>query len=267
MGSPLARVADNGSSLAGLALLLCLVVATIAALAHRNNGALPLTLEPLAGDDGSLAALTSDGGALLLAGGARRAESVRLRFHIPPAEAATSRWLVRVGRAPVDAVSLSGMGWRSRTLDFFHPLREEGALPSAFSFPLPVGWSGDIVLELQATGTLKGTLPVQVVRDATALQFTQRSAALAGGIYSALFMLALITLALHGAARDRSFLLFFATVLAALLLLAARNGHIYQLPGFGALAYWRGQGIWALTLLAMAVGLQLMQRYSATALG
>lgn len=263
----MARLAGNWPSLAGLALLLCLMAATICALAHRSGDRLALTLEPLAGSDGSLAALATDRQSLLLPGGARSTQSVRLRFYLPPAESATSRWLVRVGRAPVDAVGMSGMGWRSSTLDFYHPARKEGLLPSGFSFPLPVGWSGDIDLELHATGTLRGTMPVRVVRDGTALQSTQRSAALAGAIYAALFMLAMITLALHSAARDRSFLLFFATMLAVLVLLAARNGHIYQLPGFKVLAYWRGQGIWALALLSMAVGLQLMQRYSATALG
>ena len=267
MRALLARIADDWPSLAGLILLVCLVVAAVTALAAQHVDRLPLTLVPLAGSDGEAAVLSADRQSLLLPGGARSTQSVRLRFQLPAAERSTSRWLVRVGRAPVDAVGLRGHGWDGGTRDFFRPASGDGLLPSAFNFPLPLDWSGDIELDLQATGTLKGTLPIRVVRDGTALQFTQRSAALAGALYAALFMLALVTLALHGAARDRSFLLFFVTVMALLLLLAARNGHLYQLPGFRVLAVWRGQGIWALTLLSLTIGLQLMQRYSATALG
>src|SRR5690606_8661595 len=89
-------------------------------------------------------------------------------------------------------------------------------------------------------------------------------AAMSAAIYAALFTLALITLALYGAARDRIYLLFFGANTAAMLLLAAQNGHLYQLPFFGLLSVWRGQGIWAIGLLFVALTLQLLQRYAQT---
>jgi diguanylate cyclase (GGDEF)-like protein len=248
---------------AGLALLLCLFVASVGGAVRHDDHAVPVRLEARPGPEGHASRIGADAQALLLGGGRAREHAARIRFQLPH-DGADGRWVVWVGRTPVDAIALSGPGWRSGARDFFAPTADEGILPSGFQFPLPAGLSGDVVLELRVRGTMRGALRVKVVRESAAMRVEQAGAAMSAAIYAALFTLALITLALYGAARDRIYLLFFGANTAAMLLLAAQNGHLYQLPFFGLLSVWRGQGIWAIGLLFVALTLQLLQRYAHT---
>jgi diguanylate cyclase (GGDEF)-like protein len=72
----------------------------------------------------------------------------------------------------------------------------------------------------------------------------------------------LLALALNSAARERSFLALFACTAAGLVLLAAQNGHLYQVPGLGVLAHWGMSGLWTLSLLFAASALQVLLRYA-----
>lgn len=248
----------------GLLVLLCLFVATVAAAVQSDGEEVPVRLE-LPPGPGERAALSADGQALLLGGGrlggGRRAT---LHFTLPEAVDHGARWVVWIGRSPVDALSLQGSGWQSRQRDFYAPGEDEGVLPAGYQFPLPADWRGDIVLDLHANGTLRSALRVKVLRENAVSRIEQRGAALAAAVYAALFTLALLTLALYGAARDRIFLMFFAAATVALLALFADNGHLFQLPVFGLMAAWRGQGVWALGLLFLAAVLQLLERYAGT---
>ena len=240
------------------------VVATVAGASRgRRRGG--RAAAALADAEGRLSQISTDGHALLLPGGRGRTGSARLRFSLPDDGGGQSRWVVWIGRMPVDALVLQRGDWRSAQRDFFAPHEDEGVLPSGFQFPLPASLRGDVELDLHASATLRAALRVKVLRESEAMRVEQRGAALAAAIYAALFTLALLTLALYGAARDRIFLLFFGATTAALLLLAAENGHLYQLPVFGLLSSWRGQGIWALGLIYLASKLQLLQRYVDTA--
>lgn len=260
------KLHHEGLFAAGLALLLCLFVATVAGAVHSSGDSVAVRLEPLPGADGRLAGLSADGQALLVPGGRSGTHAARLHFVLPAANADQSRWVVWIGRNPVDALLLlQGDGWRSAQRDFFAPSADAGILPSGYQFPLPADWSGEIALDLRASGTMRSALRVQVLRESAAMRIEQRGAAFAATIYAALFTLALLTLALYRAARDRIFLVFFAVTTVALLLLAAENGHLYQLPVFGLLSGWRGQGVWALALLFLAITLQLLQRYADSA--
>lgn len=259
-----ARLHQEGLSVAGLALLLCLFVATVAGASRGLGDEVAVQLQPLADASGRAAVLSADERALLIPGGRARDTSARLRFNLPSDIGDQSRWVVWIGRNPVDAILLQRGDWRSAQHDFFAPADDTGILPSGFQFPLPADWRGDIELDVHASGTLRSALRVKVLRESAAMRVEQRGAALAAAIYAALFTLALLTLALFGAARDRIYLLFFGATTAALLLLSAENGHLYQLPVFGQLSAWRGQGIWALGLVYLAVTLQLVLRYAET---
>src|SRR5690606_7046495 len=80
-------------------------------------------------------------------------------------------------------------------------------------------------------------------------------------VYASLFTLALLTLALFSAARDRMFLGFFAFCLLALMTLATINGHVYRLPGVGWFAAWGEMGLLAMAFLFGAGWLQLLMQY------
>ncbi|MEP6634638.1 MAG: diguanylate cyclase, partial [Luteimonas sp.] len=139
---------------------------------------------------------------------------------------------------------------------------DEGVMPAGYIFPLPTDLSGTVTLDLHATGAIRGALRPQILRENAVIRIEQRGAALMGMIYSSLFVLALLALALFAAARDRTFLAFFGYCVVALLLLAAANGHLYQLPFFNLFSAWRAQGLWALALLFSAMALQTLQRYA-----
>ena len=247
---------------AGMAVLLCLFAAAVTGATRRVADDIPLTLEALPDAKGRLSALSDDGTALLIPGGRAEDKSVRLRFTLPPMEPGQSRWVVWLGRSPVDAVGLRRAGWSSPQRDFFHAGDDEGIMPAGFVFPLPPTLAGDVAIDLYARGSIRSALRPLVMRESSVMRIEQRGAALAGVIYASLFMLALLALALFSAARDRTFLAFFGYCIVALLLLAAGNGHLFQLPVFGVLSAWRAQGIWALGLLFSAVALQTLQRYA-----
>jgi diguanylate cyclase (GGDEF)-like protein len=242
---------------AGMAWLLVLFVVGVLAATRSVADEMPVQLQAGAG-----AALSSDGGALLLPGGSSREATAQLRFALPPPDPSASRWVVWLGREPVDALWLQAPGWRSAERDFFHPASDEGVLPGGFILPLPATWQGEIALTLHARGSVRTALRPWVLHETTAMQLTHRSVALESMIYAGLFMLALLGLALYSAARDRSFLAVFGSTCVALLLLAADNGHLYLLPVLGRLSIWRGSGLLALGLLFAAAALQMLLRYA-----
>lgn len=259
-------VHPEGLFAGGLALLLCLFVATVAGAVHGDGGEIQVRLEPGPAMDGATpAAVSSDQAALLLPAGRSQESVVRARFTLPAAGADSPRWILWVGRGAVDSLHLQRDDWASVRRDFFAPGDDEGVLPSGFHFPLPDSWQGEVEVDLHATGSQREALRVRVLPGGAVLRIGQLGAAASAAVYASLFTLALMTLALFAASRDRVFLLFFASTTLALLLLAADNGHLYQMPVFGLFATWRGQGIWALSLLFMAVVLQLVQRYAGTA--
>jgi diguanylate cyclase (GGDEF)-like protein len=242
---------------AGMAWLLVMFVVGVLAATRSMADEVPVQLQAGAG-----ATLSGDGGALLLRGGGSREVAAQLRFSLPPPDPAASRWVVWLGRDPVDALWLQAPGWRSAERDFFHPASDEGVLPGGFILPLPASWQGEIVLTLHARGSVRTALRPLVLPETAAMQLSHRSIALGSMIYAGLFMLALLGLALYSAARDRSFLALFGSACVALLLLAAENGHLYLLPVLDRLSIWRGSGLLALELLFEAAALQMLLRYA-----
>ncbi len=247
---------------AGMAWLLLLFVVSVMAATRPVVDQVPVHLQALAG-----ASLSHDGGALLLPGGRTRDVAAELKFSLPPPDPTMSRWVVWFGRDPVDALWLQAPLWRTVERDFFHPDPEEGALPSGFILPLPTSWQGEITLTLHARGGVSTSLRPRVLHETSAMQLAHRAIALQGMIYAGLFMLALLALALYSAARDRAFLAMFASACAAILLLAADNGHLFLMPVLNQLALWRGAGIWTLSLLFDAAALQMLLRYAQLRIG
>lgn len=246
----------------GLALLLALFVASVLGAVQDTAREVPVRLALAEGQDG--ASLSGDRRALLLPAGRVTERHATLQFTLPLESENRARWVVWIGRDAVESVSLSAGGWSSAERSFFRPMADEGILPSGFQFPLPDDWRGDVSLDLRVSAAQSATLRVRVMRENAAMRLEQRGAALSAAIYAALATLSLLTLALSSAARDRIFLVFFGAAVAALVLLAAENGHLYQLPVLGVAAIWRGQGLWAAGALFVAVSLQLLSRYAGT---
>lgn len=242
---------------AGMAWLLVLFVAGVLAATRPVTDEVPMQLQARSG-----ATLGEGGQALLLPGDANGEAIATLRFTLPPPDPTLSRWVIWTGRDPVDAIWLERAGWRSPDRNFFRPSRDEGVLPGGFLLPLPANWQGDVALVLHARGSMRVALRPRVLREADAMQLAHRGIVLESMTYAGLFMLALLALALYSAARDRSFLALFVCACAGLLLLAAQNGHLYLLPGFGLLSAWRGAGLGALGLLFATSALQALLRYA-----
>ncbi len=252
--------------LAGMALLLSLFAAGVISTTGKVADQIPLRLQPLSGSTARLSA-SGRGDVLLVPGGIPREVAARLHFNLPPTDSQQSRWVLWLARDPVDAVWLegreaNGASWRSATREFFRPDVLEGVVPTGFVFPLPSNWQGDVTLELHARGGIRSALRPQLLRETAAMRLTYRAIALNTAAYASLFMLALIALVLYSAARERSFLAAFGCAVVSLLLLTAINGHLYQLPGFGLLAAWGAQSIWALVLLFSAAVIHLLLRYA-----
>jgi GGDEF domain-containing protein len=242
-----------------MALLLCLFAAAV-------TGAVPAAGDQLGI---AVAAITEDGeptswqpgDAVRLPVGQRRHAAVWLQFSLPPVRADESRWVLRVPRGPVDAIELRRGDWRSARRDFYRPQPEEGLLPGGYLFPLPSAWQGDTRLELHVESSVRGAFTPKLMRESDAMRLEQYGAAIAAMIYASLFTLALLALALYSAARDRTFLAFFAFSLLALVTLATINGHLYQLPGLRLFAAWGPMGPSALVFLFGAAWLRMLAMY------
>ncbi|MCA1714625.1 MAG: hypothetical protein LC715_05765, partial [Gammaproteobacteria bacterium] len=264
--SRLRAATHEGVFAAGLALLLCLFAAVVIGATGSVDDQLEVRMQAVTAADGELV-----GGdiveALLVPGGAPRDVAARLQFALPATDPTQARWVLWLGRDPVDAVWLQGRAadgssWRSATHDFFHPVAVQGVAATGFVFPLPSTWQGDIELDLHARGSVRSALRPRLMREDTGMLLGYRAIALAVTGYASLFMIALIALVLYPAVREPSFLALFGCAAAAMLLMATRNGHLYLLPGFSLLAGWGGQAIWALVLLFSAAMVQLLLRYA-----
>ena len=241
----------------GLAWLSILTVMGVLAAGAPQPDEVPLQLQAQSG-----ALVGGQGRILLLRGNAGHQAVANLHFTLPPPDPTSSRWVVWFSRDPVDALWLEAPGWSSRSRHFFNPGNDEGVLPGGFLLPLPGNWQGDISLVLHASAGTEVALRPRVLREIAAMQLGRRGVALESAIYAGLFVLGLLSLALYSAARDQSFLALFACACAALLLLAAENGHLYQLPGFAVLSAWRSAGLRTLGLLFATSSLQVLLRYA-----
>lgn len=244
---------DWRALLAGIALAVLAASAQAMQAGDHGPRELPLAVEILSGGEHG-----RDGRSVAVAGGEAR---LRLRFDLPPAGEGGG-WLLRLERAGVDRLELSGHGWRGGPRSFFAPAAGEGLLPGAFEFALPASWSGPRTLELTASGRGPYVLRPSLHSAQAAMALEHRAIALSGALYAGLLVLALIALSLLGATRDRAYLALFGFLAAALWLLLANNGHLYAWPGVRGFALWGPAGIWAATLLTAASGVWLAQQYA-----
>jgi len=243
--------------IAALAWLLILFVVGVWASTRGSSDEVSVRLQP-----GSGMQLSRDGVALVLSDDPSRDATAVLQFELPPPDPQSSRWVIWIGRDPLDTVWLERGAWRSAERHFFRPSADEGALPGGFLLPLPGDWQGSISLVLHARSGTTVSLRPRVMHEAAATQVLRRGVALESAIYAGLFVLGLLSLALYSAARERSFVALFACAASALLLLSAQNGHLYQVPGFALLSTWRVAGLWVLCLGFTACALQVLLRYA-----
>jgi diguanylate cyclase (GGDEF)-like protein len=243
--------------IAALAWLLILFVVGVWASTRGSTDEVSVRLQP-----GSGTLLSRDGVALVLSDDPSRDATAVLQFELPPPDPQSSRWVIWIGRDPLDTVWLERGDWRSPERHFFRPSADEGALPGGFLLPLPADWQGSISLVLHARSGTTVSLRPRVMHEAAATQVLRRGVALESAIYAGLFVLGLLSLALYSAARERSFVALFACAASALLLLSAQNGHLYQVPGFALLSTWRVGGLWVLSLGFTACALQVLLRYA-----
>jgi diguanylate cyclase (GGDEF)-like protein len=245
-----------------LAWLLALFAVGVLATTRPVAQPRPFTLEA-----GPHAQLGHDGASLLLRGDARTMQSGVLYFDLPPADRSGGGWALWFDRVPVDALWLERPGWTSARRDFFRPAQDEGALPAGFLFPLPASWHGAITLSVHARSGVRAALRPRLLAPANAGRVGNRAIALQAVVYGGLFVIAMLALALHSAARERAFLVLAGCCAIGLLAMAAGNGHLYSLPLLSAFGAWRAAGLHALQLLFCTAALQLLLRYAALRAG
>ncbi|MGY0634229.1 GGDEF domain-containing protein [Luteimonas sp. A478] len=197
--------------------------------------------------------ITPDGGAA--------PGTLQLRFNLPAKESRASPWVIWVPRVSRHAIWLEAHGWSSAERDFFAPDPVEGVLPGGYVFMLPQRWEGPIVATLHAHPGPGASLQPRVMPVIEAARLEQAAAVGSAVIYASLLMLAMLSLSLYAAARDRVFLTLFVCASALVLMLAAVNGHLYGLPGLRVMAHWRTSGLWALVFLFLATWVRLIQQY------
>lgn len=251
--------------LAGLALLLALFATAVARVLLPAVDGVPVQVQAVGPGAASVRVL-ADGQVARLP--VDPAGSVALQLHgRPPAVAGDgARWVLWVGRTPVEAIALDRGDGAPQVRHFFAPAVGEGLLPSGYVFPWPAeADAGASPPRLDLHGTSGSVLRPRLIAEADAVRIEQRGAAVAAATYAALFTLSMLALALFAAARDRSFLQFFALTTVGLLMMSASNGHLYQLPGFGILGRLGSGAIRGLELVFIALLLQLLSRHAGIA--
>lgn len=226
-----------------------------------DTSGIALRLVPMVDDRGSAPELGDGGSSLMLPGGTH-AVAARIEFELPAR--ADQRWVLWMGRVPVNELQLRSGDWRSSARSFYDPSLDEGTMPIGYAFPLPEAWEGRQSVELHARADVSGSLRPELLTDAEAMQREHAGLVTSAMIYASLLTLALLSLALLSAARDALFLAFFGYALIALAVVAALNGHIYTLPGLSLLAAWRAFGLMALLFAFGAAALQMLMQYAGT---
>ncbi len=252
---------------AGLAFLVLLFAAGIVAASFNMPDDTPVTFTalPAEGAIASAKVLPIEG---MLHPGGNATVHARMHVALPDGADGRSPWVVVLNRDLYDEIHLASGAWRSETRNFFQPdIDAEGGIPSFFVFRLPAHMRGNVQLDVVVRRATPGIVRPFVMPEGVVRKMEHRTIALSTAVYSGLFVLALVMLALFYAARDSAFLSYFAFSIAALLVLAGLNGHLYLLPGFGLLGAWGEQGLNALAMLFSASALNILLRYADTAAG
>ena len=172
-------------------------------------------------------------GRLLFTGANSQVQKVDLQFELPLTS--DQRWVLWLARDPFDSVRVTGMDGTTQARNFFKPLPEAGLFPVGYTFALPPDSIGQQRLRLELRGTVRSAPTPQVMSEQDVLRQTNQEFALACAIYAALVTLLITSLVLYQAVRDHMFLLLSAYLALALLFVLTVNGHLYALPGVGAL--------------------------------
>ena len=197
----------------------------------------------------------------LLPGADAAAGTTTVRFELPPVSAEAPPWVVWLPRDPRQSIWIEAHGWRSQELGFYQPSPVEGLLPVGYGFALPRRWEGSITATVHAWPDARAAPEPRVMSLAQATRLEQAGAVGSAAVYGGLLMLAILSLSLYAAARDRVFLTLAACTGAVAAMLAALNGHLYAVPGLRLLAHLQSAGLWALVFVSLATWVRLIQQY------
>lgn len=253
------RGSGEWALIAGLALLLALFATAVARVLLPGAEGVAVRVTPV-GVDG--AELLANGHAVRLPSRRDGTTVLDLAVQLPARATPEDRWVLWVGRTPLEAIALDAGDGRLQVQHFFAPGDDEGLLASGYVFPLPADAEGARDMRLELHGTIGSVIRPRLIHEVDAMRVEQRGAAVAAAIYSALFTLSLLSLALFAAAGDRSFLRFFALTTVGVLMMASANGHLYQLAGFDLLGRLGIDAVRAFELVFVALLLQLFVRHA-----
>ena len=184
-----------------------------------------------------------------------------LSFDLPPAR--QGPWVIWLPREPLQSLQVHGLdaqgrAWASVQDGFFSPTAGDAFAAGGYAVVLPEGLAGPQRLGLVVRTPLRAAPTPRVVPIAGALRLTAREMAFASALYAAWTTLLIASLALYWAVREGLFLAHAAYALAALAFMAMLQGHLYAIPGTGALAAMGMRGFWLAVLLFNLCGLWLV---------
>jgi diguanylate cyclase (GGDEF)-like protein len=197
---------------------------------------------------------------VVLSGGATQRKTADLQFDLPLV--ADQRWVLWMARDPFEAVRVTSMDGNTQASDFFRPSPDEGSLPAGYAFALPRDSVGQQRLRVELQGAVRSAPTPRILSEQEALRQASREFALACALYAALATMLIASLALYPAVRDPIFLLYAGYLAMALLFMATVSGHVYALPGGGALGAMGTRGFWFVVLAFNAIALLTLTRFA-----
>jgi diguanylate cyclase (GGDEF)-like protein len=204
-----------------------------------------------------------------LLGGPGQRHWLRLRIGPTAAGGDATRWVLRIGRLPVEQIEvwLALPGERARLLGddgFYAPEPNVAGLRSSYAVELPaLTEAQELYVGVKTRSRVQ--FEPQLLPAAQHAADDAAAGLRAVAILTGLLVLALCSLVLHVALRDRRFLAFAGLAASSALWLAASAGHLHQLPGATLFAWLGAHGPFVLGLLMAAAALHWQQQVLACA--
>lgn len=201
---------------------------------------------------------------LVISAGGEVPIQATLAFDLPASR--QGRWVLWLPRGPLHSIQAigkdaQGRPWASAPDGFFMPSPEDGFAPAGYAVVLPDGLHGPQRFKLIVHAALGAAPTPRVIPIDSALRLTAREMVFASALYAAWATLLIASLALYWAVRDMLFLAHAAYSLMALVFMAVLQGHLYAIPGMGAVAAMGMRGFWLSVLLFNLCGLWLILQF------
>lgn len=168
-------------------------------------------------------------------------------------------------RVPVEAIELllpTPAGLRRMRSSFYTPDAFAPALGATLAFPLGEGRKLPAHAYLRVVSAVPVRIAPALVVAEEAVRRDRSAAVVFAAAYTALAVLLLVNLMLFFALREQTYLDVSLWMLAALLWLLARSGHLFNLPLLGLFGWFQAGALAIFDLLISAASIGFLRRYA-----